>query len=69
MHHPQMYLPENIPRCSFSWISDHFAQKDKFKHACFTLAIYDRSKNYISNQDIIGYADQIKKIKSIFAFP
>lgn len=41
------------------------AQKDKFKHACFTLAIYDRSKNYISNQDIIGYADQIKKIKSI----
>lgn len=41
------------------------AQKDKFKHACRTLAIYDRSKNFISDQDIIGYADQIRKIKSI----
>ena len=41
------------------------AQKDKFKHACRTLAIYERSKNYISDQGIIDYADQIRKIKSV----
>ena len=41
------------------------SQKDKFKHACRTLAIYERSKNYISDQDIIEYANQINKIKSV----
>lgn len=41
------------------------AQKDKFKHACRTLAIFERSKNYISDQDIIEYANQIKKIASV----
>ncbi len=40
-------------------------QKDKFKHACRTLAIYERSKNYISDQNIIEYANQINKIKSV----
>jgi hypothetical protein len=40
-------------------------QKEKFKHACRTLAIYERSKNYISDPDIIEYANQIKKIKSV----
>lgn len=40
-------------------------QKDKFKHACRTLAIYERSKNYISDQDIIEYANQINKIKNV----
>ncbi len=39
------------------------AQKEKFKHACRTLGIYERSKNYISDPDIIEYADQIRKIK------
>lgn len=40
------------------------AQKEKFKHACRTLGIYERSKNYISDQNITEYANQIKKIKS-----
>ncbi len=41
------------------------SQKDKYRSACRTLAIYERSKNYISDSDIIEYANQIKKIKSM----
>lgn len=37
-------------------------QKDKFIHAVKVLDIYENSKNYISNQEIIDYATQIKKI-------
>lgn len=40
-------------------------QKDKFKKACRTLAIFERSKNYISDQDMIENANQLKKIKSM----
>lgn len=37
-------------------------QKDKFLHAVKTLNLYEASKNYISDQTIIEYAAQIKKI-------
>lgn len=40
-------------------------QKDKFKKACRTLAIFERSKNYISDQDMIENANQLKKIKGM----
>lgn len=40
-------------------------QKDKFLHAVKTLSIYESSKNYISDQTIIDYATQIKKIISV----
>ena len=40
-------------------------QKDKFLKACHTLSIFEASKNYISDSEIIEYADQIRKIKSI----
>ena len=40
-------------------------QKSKFLHAVKTLGIYEASKNYISDQTIIDYANQIKKIISV----
>jgi hypothetical protein len=40
-------------------------QKSKFLHAVNTLGIYEASKNYISDQAIIDYANQIKKIISV----
>ena len=40
-------------------------QKDKFLHAVKTLSLYEASKNYISDQTIIDYALQIKKIISV----
>ena len=40
-------------------------QKKKFLSAVKTLSIYEASKNYISDQIIIDYASQIKKIISI----
>lgn len=40
-------------------------QKDKFLHAVKVLNIYEKSKNYISDQTIIDYAMQVKKILSV----
>ena len=40
-------------------------QKDKFLHAVKVLNIYNNSKNYISDQAIIDYATQVKKILSV----
>ena len=40
-------------------------QKDKFLHAVKVLNIYEKSKNYISDQRIIEYAAQVKKILSV----
>ncbi len=40
-------------------------QKDKFLHAVKVLAIYENSKNFISDQTIIDYATQVKKILSV----
>ena len=40
-------------------------QKDKFNHALHTLEVYEASKNYISDSEIIDYATQIKKITSV----
>ena len=40
-------------------------QKDKFLHAVKVLGIYENSKNYISDQEIIDYAAQVKKILSV----
>ena len=40
-------------------------QKDKFLHAVKVLNIYENSKNYISDQTIIDYAAQVKKILSV----
>ncbi len=40
-------------------------QKDKFLHAVESLNIYEKSKNYISDQAIIDYAVQVKKILGI----
>ena len=40
-------------------------QKEKFLHAVLTLSVYESSKNYISDQVIIDYATQIKKIISV----
>lgn len=40
-------------------------QKEKYIHACKTLAIYEASKNYISDPEIIDYANNIKKIISV----
>lgn len=40
-------------------------QKVKFLKACTTLSVYEASKNYISDAEIINYANQIKKIVSI----
>lgn len=40
-------------------------QKVKFLKACTTLSVYEASKNYISDAEIIDYANQIKKIVSI----
>lgn len=37
-------------------------QKDKFLHAVKVLNIYEKSKNYISDQTVIDYAIQVKKI-------
>lgn len=37
-------------------------QKDKFLNAYKALKIYEASKNYISDQEIIDYANQIRKI-------
>lgn len=37
-------------------------QKDKFLHAVKVLGIYENSKNYISDQKIIDYAAEVKKI-------
>ena len=40
-------------------------QKDKFLHAVKVLGIYENSKNYISDQEIIDYAAEVKKILSV----
>jgi hypothetical protein len=40
-------------------------QKDIFNKACEILGVYEASKNFISEPEIIEYADQIKKIISI----
>lgn len=40
-------------------------QKDKFLHAVKVLGIYENSKNYIADQEIIDYAAQVKKILSV----
>jgi hypothetical protein len=40
-------------------------QKEKYIHACRTLGIYEASKNYISDPEIIDYAANIKKITSV----
>lgn len=40
-------------------------QKEKFLHAVKVLGIYENSKNYISDQTIIDYATQVKKILSV----
>lgn len=40
-------------------------QKDKFLHAVKSLNIYEKSKNYISDQAIMDYAAQVKKILSV----
>lgn len=37
-------------------------QKDKFLHAVKVHGIYENSKNYISDQTIIGYASEVKRI-------
>lgn len=37
-------------------------QKDKFNKACKTYDIYQKSASYISDSQIIGYAEQVKKI-------
>ena len=37
-------------------------QKDKFLHAVKVLGIYEKSKNYISDKEIIDYALEVKKI-------
>lgn len=47
---------------------NHFlggVQKEKFLHAVKALNIYEKSKNYISDQTIIDYAAQVKKILSV----
>lgn len=40
-------------------------QKDKFLHAVKSLEIYEASKNYISEQEIIDYATQLQKLLSV----
>lgn len=40
-------------------------QKEKFLHALKMFNIYEKSKNYISDQAIIDYAAQVKKILSL----
>ena len=40
-------------------------QKEKFLRACEVLARYEASKNYISDEKVIGYADDIARIKRI----
>lgn len=40
-------------------------QKTKFLHACKSLDVFDKSKNFITDQEVIDYASQIKKIISI----
>lgn len=40
-------------------------QKDIFNRACRILSIYGASKNFISDQKIIDYADKISKIISV----
>lgn len=40
-------------------------QKDKFNSACKIYDIFKKSENYISDQETIGYAEQIKKIISL----
>lgn len=40
-------------------------QKEKFLHAVNIIGIYENSKNYISNQEIIDYAAEVKKILSV----
>ena len=40
-------------------------QKEKFLHAVKILGIYENSKNYISDQEIIEYAAEVKKILSV----
>lgn len=40
-------------------------QKEKFLHAVKVLGIYENSKNYISDQEIIDYATEVKKILSV----
>ena len=40
-------------------------QKEKFNKACEILSIYEASKNFISDAEIIEYANQIKNIINI----
>ena len=40
-------------------------QKEKFLHAYRSLQIFNKSKNFITNQEILDYASQIKKILNI----
>ncbi len=40
-------------------------QKDKYLHACRSLDVFNKSKNFITDQAIIDYASQIRKILSI----
>lgn len=40
-------------------------QKDKYLHACRSLEVFNKSKNFITDQKIIDYANQINKILSI----
>ncbi len=37
-------------------------QKEKFKHACHTLRIFENSENYISDTQVLDYAVQVRKI-------
>ena len=37
-------------------------QKEKFNKACFILAIFKKSENYISDSEVLGYARQVEKL-------
>ena len=39
-------------------------QKDKFLHACSSLEVFNKSKNFITDRDVIDCAGQIEKILS-----
>ncbi|MEZ3486695.1 MAG: BREX system P-loop protein BrxC [Lachnospiraceae bacterium] len=40
-------------------------QKEKYLHAVKVLNIYEKSKNYISEQTVIDYAEQVKKLLNV----
>lgn len=41
------------------------SQKKIYERACKVYGVFDKSKNFIADQSIIGYAEDIRKIKNI----